>query len=475
MKAFHRLVANTLVAGVTNSFLWFALTFWVYLETRSVIASSVIGGGYMLLLAASALAFGTFVDRHERKTSMLTSTVGTLAAYMLAALVYATAPAGSLQDLSRPMFWAFVALVLGGSIAGNLRAVALSTTVTLLVPEDRHDKANGLVGTVNGVSFAITSVFSGLAIGFLGMGWSLAIAVALIAVAGAHLLSITVPGDRPGAARKEDGDAAIDLRGAARAVRVVPGLLALLFFSTFNNFLMGVFIALTDPYALTLVSVEAWGFLLGIASVGFVVGGITVARRGLGANPVRMLLLTNVGMWTSTILFPVRSSAVALTVGFFVYFALIPRVEASEQTIIQRVVPFSEQGRVFGFAQSLETAAAPITAFLIGPIAQVWVIPLMTDGTGADAIGSWFGTGADRGMALMFIIAGTLGLGVTLLALRSPAYRRLSNAYADVRDAPVIPSGQHDNADDAISSPTGAQDLKSNIARDREPNEPQQV
>jgi DHA3 family multidrug efflux protein-like MFS transporter len=39
MKTFHRLVANTLVASLTNSFVRFALTFWVYLETRSVIVS----------------------------------------------------------------------------------------------------------------------------------------------------------------------------------------------------------------------------------------------------------------------------------------------------------------------------------------------------------------------------------------------------------------------------------------------------
>ena len=42
--------------------------------------------------------------------------------------------------------------------------------MTLLVPEDRRDQANGLVGTANGVAFAITSVFSGLAIGLLGHG-----------------------------------------------------------------------------------------------------------------------------------------------------------------------------------------------------------------------------------------------------------------------------------------------------------------
>lgn len=82
------------MASTTNNFVWFALTFWVDLETRSVIASSVIGDGYMLLLAVTGLFFGTFVDRHERKVSMLVSNTGSLAAYLLAAAMYVMAPTG---------------------------------------------------------------------------------------------------------------------------------------------------------------------------------------------------------------------------------------------------------------------------------------------------------------------------------------------------------------------------------------------
>src|SRR5690606_39513784 len=47
-KPFRKLLLNTLVSGVTSSFLWFALTFWVYLETRSVVATGVIGGSFGL-------------------------------------------------------------------------------------------------------------------------------------------------------------------------------------------------------------------------------------------------------------------------------------------------------------------------------------------------------------------------------------------------------------------------------------------
>lgn len=50
-SSFMRLLANTLVTGVTSSFVWFALTFWVYLETRSVVATAVVGAAFSLSAA----------------------------------------------------------------------------------------------------------------------------------------------------------------------------------------------------------------------------------------------------------------------------------------------------------------------------------------------------------------------------------------------------------------------------------------
>src|SRR5690606_1990688 len=40
---FLQVLINTGVANVTTSFLWFALTFWVYIETQSVLATGIIG------------------------------------------------------------------------------------------------------------------------------------------------------------------------------------------------------------------------------------------------------------------------------------------------------------------------------------------------------------------------------------------------------------------------------------------------
>lgn len=58
--------------------------------------------------------------------------------------------------------------------------------------------------------------------------------------------------------------------------------------------------------------------------------------------------------------------------------------EVVEHTTLQKAVPLDRQRRVFGFAQSVEQSASPVTTFLIGPLTQFVVIPFMTDGQGCN-------------------------------------------------------------------------------------------
>ena len=442
-RTFYAVLANSLVAFLTNTFVWFAVTFWVYLETRSVIATSVMAGVYTTTVAVSGFFLGSLVDRYPKQRVMMFSSISSLVLYALALTIFVSTPPTAFADASSVALWVFVVLALVGAVAGNVRAIALSTLVTVLVPEAGRDKANGQVGTANGVAFLASSILSGLAIGFLGVTWMLASAIGVTLLVIVHLWSVTIP-DAPAqqAGRAAAHAAGIDVRGTIRAIRSVPGLFALILFQTFNNFLGGIFMALMDAYGLLLVSVQVWGTLWGLLSLGFIVGGLVVAKKGLGRSPLRTLFLANVVMWTVTTVFTIQASIVLLTAGLFIWLCLIPAAEAAEQTILQKVVPPARQGRVFGFAQSVEQAATPITAFLIGPIAEWAFIPFMTTGAGTELLGPWFGTGTDRGLALLFSVAGLVGLLVTLLAMRSNAYRRLAAHYQQPEGGGDLPLGR---------------------------------
>jgi MFS transporter, DHA3 family, multidrug efflux protein len=435
-RAFVHLLVNTLLVSVINFTVWFAITFWVFLETRSVLATGMVAGIFLVTTALSGIWFGSLVDQHRKKTMMQVSAVVSLAFYAVAFTLYQLTSEQTFTNPASVMLWVFIVLSMLGVIAGNIRSIALMTLVTVLIPEDRRDKANGLLGTTLGVSFLVTSVISGLLVAAGAMFYVLLLAMVVLALSVLHLASVRVE-DRPEGAVTADAKSSelqakqtkVDLRGTLRVVRGVPGLLALIAFSCFNNFLAGAFMALMDAYGLYLMSVQAWSLLWGALSTCFILGGLAVAKTGLSKNPVRLLLLVNIGFWSVSCLFPLQSSVILLTAGMAVYMLLGPYAEAAEQTILQKVVPYERQGRVFGFAQSIEQAASPLTAFLIGPITQLIFIPFMTTGAGVELIGGWFGTGPDRGIALVFVLTGLVGLAVTILALFSRPYRQLSTRY----------------------------------------------
>jgi MFS transporter, DHA3 family, multidrug efflux protein len=427
MKIFYGLIANNVVASIVNMTVWFAVIFYVFLQSRSVFATSLISGLFLLMTAISGFWFGSIVDHNKKKDSMLWSSLFSLAIYIAGYAMYIQAPAGAFSVVESSYLWIFVTLLLLGVIVGNIRNIAMPTLVTLLVDSKNRDKANGLVGTAGGIGFMVTSVISGFLVGHSGMTGVFILAIGGTVLACLHLLMIPI-GEKK-IIHLEGVSKKVDIAGTLKVIQKIPGLLSLILFSTFNNFLGGVFMSLMDGYGLSLVSVETWGLLWGFLSTAFIIGGIVIAKYGLGKNPLKALMAANLVIWSISCVFTIYPSIILLTVGCFFYLAVVPFIEASEHTVFQKLVPPERQGRVFGFAQSVEQMASPLTAFAIGPITQFIFIPFMTTGNGVQLIGKWFGTGADRGIALVFTLAGIIGLTTTLIARHSKFYHQLSARY----------------------------------------------
>ena len=427
MKTFYKLLGNVLLAALTNYYVFFALMFWAYLETKSVLATSILSGVFFVNMAISSFWFGAIVDHNKKKLAMLISSLATLVFLSAGFLLYIAAPHDAFKDISGVWLWALILVLMFGINVGNIRNIALPTTVTMLVPEDQRDRANGMSGTVMGVVFAITPAASGLVLAYGGMLWILVSAIVLTTIVIAHLALVSIPEE--GIVHTSEKPKKIDIKGTISVIRSIPGLFGLIFFSTFNNLLGGVYASLMDPYGLSLVSVKVWGIVWGALSVATIIGGLYIAKKGLGRNPLRTMFTANIAMSIICIFFTIQPSILLLSVGIFFWLYLMPFIEAAEQTVLQKVVPLERQGRVFGFAQSVEQSASPITALAIGPITQFVFIPFMTTGQGANLIGSWYGVGAGRGMALVFSIAGIIGLIITFIAMRSRAYKSLSAGY----------------------------------------------
>src|SRR5918992_1457790 len=100
MKTFYFTLGNSLAAFLINTFVWFAVTFWVYLETKSVIATAVMAGIYTSTVALSGLFLGSLVDRYPKKNVMMLSSICSLALYILAYSIFVVTPREVFRDTS---------------------------------------------------------------------------------------------------------------------------------------------------------------------------------------------------------------------------------------------------------------------------------------------------------------------------------------------------------------------------------------
>jgi MFS transporter, DHA3 family, multidrug efflux protein len=165
---------------------------------------------------------------------MLLSSMCSLLLYAFAWIIYVSTPSQTFTDSSSLLLWLLIMLALLGALAGNIRSITLSTIVTILIPEETRAKANGLVGTTNGIAFLAASIFSGLAVGFLGLFWVFAFASGLTALVIIYLWIVAIP-DQEGLHAEAHSDM-VDIRGTIRVIHLVRGLFGLIFFQTFTNF-----------------------------------------------------------------------------------------------------------------------------------------------------------------------------------------------------------------------------------------------
>ena len=112
MKTFYNALANSLAAFLINNFVWFAITFWVYLETPSVIATAIMAGIYTATVAFSGFLLGSLVDRHPKKTVMLLSSIWSLVLYSVAFLIFVFTPREVFTNPSSVRLWTFIVLAL---------------------------------------------------------------------------------------------------------------------------------------------------------------------------------------------------------------------------------------------------------------------------------------------------------------------------------------------------------------------------
>ncbi|HWF05960.1 MAG TPA: MFS transporter [Candidatus Angelobacter sp.] len=412
-----------LVSQVGSGLTTFALGVWIYMQTGSVSRFAIVflaGSVPAMLIYPFASAL---VDRWNRRSVMIAcNSALALNSLVLIGLFWS----------GRLAIWHMYTAVAFASLVNAFNWPAYSTIVPLLVEKKDFGRANGMMQVAEGVAQLIAPVVAGILIVTIHIRGVLLIDCATFLFAIVTLLIVRVP-----AVSHAEGDAPKSLlREAAYGWSYIAsraGLLGLMMLFAFINFQTGVIEVLAQPLILSFASPAVMGRALSIAGSGVLVGSVIMSIWG---SP-RRLMLGILGFYLleslAFMLVGWRPSLVPATgFAFFAFFCL-PIVNGSYSTLLNMKVALGAQARVFGASRMMTSLTQPMGYLLAGPLADKVFGPWMAVGGPLSGnVGKILGVGPGRGIGLLFVVMGALGIAVTVAGYFYKPLRMLESDLPDI-------------------------------------------
>lgn len=204
-KTFAVIWSGQLASILSSSVVAFAIIFWVSLETGSaqVLALAAIAG--MLPQSLLGPLVGVYVDRWDRKwTMILADSFIALCTLLLAVLFW----------LGVARMWHIYVLLACRSIGSAFHTPAMQASVPLLAPKQQLTRIAGINQIISSLSNIIGPAFGALLINLTGIG-----NILLLDVAGAFIACTTLLLVRHSQSRTQHGAKAQSLARVPRRVR----------------------------------------------------------------------------------------------------------------------------------------------------------------------------------------------------------------------------------------------------------------
>ncbi|MFO8036744.1 MAG: MFS transporter [Anaerolineales bacterium] len=427
MFAFTVVSVGQAISLVGSGMTQFGITIWAWQQTGQATTLALTGFfGFAPVVLISPFA-GALVDRLNRKLVMMLSDLAAGLGTIALLLLYLS---DNLQ------IWHLYVL---GAFVGIFQAFqwpAYSAAISMMLPKEQYARANGMLETARASSRVLAPILAGAVIGFSGLTLIFIIDIVTFLFAISTLLVIYVP--QPETSREGQLGKGSLWKEAGYGFKYIwerPSLfwLQMVFFFLNLSAMFGFTVMAAMILARTQNDTVVLGSVQSAGAIGGVTGGLLLSMWG---GPKRRIHGVLMGMIATSVFHTLlmglgRNLTVWAAASFFGGF-IIPILNGSNQAIWQAKIPPDLQGRVFSVRRLIATITAPVAMLLAGPLADFVFEPAMAEGgTLTSIFKGVVGTGPGAGMAVMFLIAGTLGVIVGITGYAFPMVRDVENILPD--------------------------------------------
>lgn len=367
-KKFIIIWSGQLFSILSSSIAQFAVVLWISMETGSAEVLSIATIAALLPQIVIGPFAGVYVDRWNRKwTMILADSFVALCSALIALLFY----------LDIVELWHIYVLIMLRSVGSAFHSPAMKSSIPLLAPESELTRIASINQSIQSISYICGPVLGAALILNTSMSVVMMLDVAGALIACVALLFVIIP--NPEKQEKSNEKVLQDMKEGYQIIRSNKGLSRMMITEVLITFCVMPVVALLPlmtlknfsgtPYQVSLVEL-----LLGL---GTLIGGILL---GVWNPRIRRVVLINVSYITLGICFAI--SGLLPTSAFFYYAALtvvqgiaIPFYSGPFTALLQVEIPPSFLGRAFSLFDSISLLPSVLGLLATGFLADTIGIP----------------------------------------------------------------------------------------------------
>ncbi len=349
-----------------SSIVQIVLIYWIFFETGSLTIVSLASFFSFLPIFILGPLAGVFADRWNRK--LLIGLSDFCQALTTLSLIF-------LFFFNIRQVWLIIFINSIRSVFQAFHWPVVNAIIPLMIPKKHLSRMNGINYFFTGLVNTMGPIIAGILLLLFPIDQILWVDVLTFLIAITPLLLVKIPPILKKFHPKHERSYFRELKVGFKAIKIVPGLLILLFVATILNFLGNPFNTLMIPYVSGTHSgsVENLAIVLSSIQAGMFVGAIIVIiKKVWNKKPLIIftgILIGEIGHLILALAPP--QNFLMISIGGFLFAFIVPFVNTMFLTILQTVIPPDKQGRVMSNVITIVTLVSPIAMLISGPIAEL--------------------------------------------------------------------------------------------------------
>ena len=395
MKTFMVIWFGQFISMLGSALSAFGLGIWIFQKTGSAASFAMSAVCTVLPALLFAPFAGSIADRKKRKAIILLT--DSIDAFLKILIV-------TLLIFNKLELWMVYPLVFISGTLGTFQNPAFGASIPMLVPSDKLTRANGLLQFSSAIQNLLAPVIAGFLYPLIELKGLFIIDFVSFFFALASIAFIKIP--QPLIEKTKDSlvlAAFKDLQYAWKYLIQKEGLMQLIVFFAFLNFIANLSMILLGPLMMSVYNSQAYGNVQAGIGLAMLLGGLCSSLIPDTKNKIKRILLILSLCSIGPIISGTTLNRIIITGGFFIFMFPVPYVNTLLMSIFQIKIERNVLGRVGALMTAILAAITPIAYLCAGPLADYVFEPLMNE--------------KGRGIGLIFIISGIL-LIISCLLMR---------------------------------------------------------